>query len=238
MFGSLVGMGGSFVALPMLTGILNLGQHTAHGTSMAAVLFTSSGGILAFSKFKGEEGSHEKVSFTLFDRQIDIPVKVGGIHIPAALCIASAGSATALFGAWLNKRLSARALKISVGIFQLCMVPVAPGREYIVDYFKGEKQKKVEAPRVSTPGLGSKVAEDGSNVGATPIPKHQHSDSLSTSSALQLVGMGSAAGVLAGLFGVGGGAIVVPALLVMTDVDHKTALGTSLAGMLAVTPCT
>ena len=43
--------------------------------------------------------------------------------------------------------------------------------------------------------------------------------------------IGLASGFLAGLFGVGGGAIVVPALTLCTDMSHYQALGTSLCAM-------
>ena len=44
-----------------------------------------------------------------------------------------------------------------------------------------------------------------------------------------MIGLGS--GFMAGLFGVGGGAVVVPSLTLWTDMDHYTALGTSLCAM-------
>lgn len=44
-----------------------------------------------------------------------------------------------------------------------------------------------------------------------------------------MIGLGS--GFMAGLFGVGGGAVVVPSLTLLTDMDHYTALGTSLCAM-------
>jgi len=43
--------------------------------------------------------------------------------------------------------------------------------------------------------------------------------------------IGCCSGFLAGLFGVGGGAVVVPALTVATDMNHYQALGTSLCAM-------
>jgi uncharacterized membrane protein YfcA len=43
--------------------------------------------------------------------------------------------------------------------------------------------------------------------------------------------IGCCSGFLAGLFGVGGGAIVVPALTLATDMNHYQALGTSLCAM-------
>jgi uncharacterized protein len=44
--------------------------------------------------------------------------------------------------------------------------------------------------------------------------------------------IGLAAGVLAGLFGVGGGILIVPALVLLADFPHKLALGTSLGALL------
>lgn len=49
-------------------------------------------------------------------------------------------------------------------------------------------------------------------------------------SAWPVVGVviGLAAGVLGGLFGIGGGLVIVPALKILADLDQKTAIGTSL----------
>ena len=44
------------------------------------------------------------------------------------------------------------------------------------------------------------------------------------------IGLGS--GFMAGLLGVGGGTVVVPALTLCTSMEHYTALGTSLAAMI------
>lgn len=44
--------------------------------------------------------------------------------------------------------------------------------------------------------------------------------------------IGLAAGVFAGLFGVGGGILIVPALVLLADFPHKLALGTSLGALL------
>lgn len=45
--------------------------------------------------------------------------------------------------------------------------------------------------------------------------------------------IGFAAGILSGMFGIGGGILVVPALVVLSKLDQKTAQGTSLAALLA-----
>lgn len=45
--------------------------------------------------------------------------------------------------------------------------------------------------------------------------------------------IGFAAGILSGMFGIGGGILVVPALVLLNKLDQKTAQGTSLAALLA-----
>lgn len=44
--------------------------------------------------------------------------------------------------------------------------------------------------------------------------------------------IGSGAGILSGLFGIGGGVLIVPALMIFTGINIKTAYGTSLAALL------
>lgn len=47
-----------------------------------------------------------------------------------------------------------------------------------------------------------------------------------------LFGVGLGAGVLAGMFGIGGGVVIVPALVTLLRFDQKQAVGTSLAALL------
>src|SRR5690606_36212107 len=49
---------------------------------------------------------------------------------------------------------------------------------------------------------------------------------------LTLLLVGLAAGILAGLFGIGGGVLIVPALVYFAAMPIKTATGTSLGAML------
>jgi uncharacterized membrane protein YfcA len=53
-----------------------------------------------------------------------------------------------------------------------------------------------------------------------------------TVSILLFLVIGLAAGVLSGLFGIGGGVLIVPALLLLTRMPPATATGTSLAALL------
>ena len=47
-----------------------------------------------------------------------------------------------------------------------------------------------------------------------------------------MIGIGLAAGVCAGLFGVGGGLVIVPLLVLLAKLDLHTAIGTSLGALL------
>jgi uncharacterized membrane protein YfcA len=47
-----------------------------------------------------------------------------------------------------------------------------------------------------------------------------------------LLGVGLGAGVLSGMFGIGGGVVIVPALVTLLRFDQKQAVGTSLAALL------
>jgi uncharacterized membrane protein YfcA len=57
---------------------------------------------------------------------------------------------------------------------------------------------------------------------------------VSAGEVAELVGVGVAAGVLAGLFGVGGGVLFVPGLVLLADLSQLDAIGTSLAAMIPV----
>ncbi|MBI5603826.1 MAG: TSUP family transporter [Deltaproteobacteria bacterium] len=47
LFGGLLGIGGGFVMIPLMGGLLEVGQHRAHGTSLAAMVFVGIVGALS-----------------------------------------------------------------------------------------------------------------------------------------------------------------------------------------------
>jgi uncharacterized membrane protein YfcA len=51
---------------------------------------------------------------------------------------------------------------------------------------------------------------------------------------LELLGIGTTAGVFSGLFGVGGGTVMVPLLILRLGYDERTATGTSLAAIIVI----
>jgi uncharacterized protein len=52
---------------------------------------------------------------------------------------------------------------------------------------------------------------------------------------LKMLALGGVAGILSGMFGIGGGLIIVPALILFFELDPKTAVGTSLFALLLPT---
>ncbi len=198
--GSLVGMGGSFIALPFLTGMFRLSQHHAHGTSMAVVLATATGGSLAYIFREG----------SLLDRitHIDtnnIPTMIGDVHLLTAASVALSSSMTVVLGAKFSKMASAQTLRKIMCSFLFLMAPVVPMRQQIQDFFDG----------------GHHIRNN--------VTDHATLENLPSRMARPLV-IGAFSGILAGMFGVGGGTVTVPSLTIFTDIDHQVALGTSLAG--------
>lgn len=57
---------------------------------------------------------------------------------------------------------------------------------------------------------------------------------MSDARALKLVAIGTAAGFFSGLFGVGGGSVIVPLLVLWLGYDERVATGTSLAAIVFV----
>lgn len=55
---------------------------------------------------------------------------------------------------------------------------------------------------------------------------------MNTQSILAILVVGLGAGVLSGMFGIGGGLIIVPALVILFGFEQKTATGTSLFALL------
>ena len=176
--GSLVGLGGGFLMIPLMTStsFLSLSQHIAHGTSLFAVTTTGLAGGLSY----GQDGN---------------------VDLYSAGAIAVSGIFTARLGAKFSNRLSQKQLKQALGGFMVLVAPIVPLKPYLMSY----KENNVE--------------EDGEG----------------NESKFKIIGISSCIGLfsgfMAGLLGVGGGAVVVPALTLFTPMDHYTALGTSLAAM-------
>ncbi len=192
--GSLAGMGGGFVMIPLLTGVCRLTQHQAHGTSLAAVMATGLAGAVSYQ---------DHVDFA------------------AAGPIAAAAMVTASLGAKSTTYLSEKWLKRALGVLLLIMGPAIPAKHYFVEQYA----------HLHHPQNTAKEEEKSATSTSHNIPSSYPKWVVPAS-------IGLCSGYLAGLFGVGGGTLVVPALLFTQQGDsstpytHHQALATSLAAMV------
>jgi uncharacterized protein len=191
--GSLAGLGGGFVMIPLMTSVLRLSQHMAHGTSLFAVSATGLAGAVSYGD---------------------------AVHWPSALAVTTTALVTARMGARATTTFSETALKRAFGYLMLLMAPAVPAKAY----FMTQHQQHLS----SSPNAND---DDTSIVHpATTVTTAIASEWLYT--LIPALGAGLVSGYLSGLFGVGGGVIVVPAVTVSCpDLSHQQALATSLAAM-------
>ncbi|MBI5638645.1 MAG: sulfite exporter TauE/SafE family protein [Nitrospinae bacterium] len=166
-FGGLVGLGGGIVMVPMLTGMAGFSQRRAHGTSLAALVFTGMAGAATYA----------------FSGAVDF-LAAGAL---AATAVLSAGA-----GARSAHRLPADKLKRYFGIFQLGVAALLIAKPWLI--------------HGSVPGVWSKI--------------------------FWLLAAGAATGFLSGMMGVGGGSIMVPAMVLLAGMGQHVAQGSSLLAMV------
>jgi uncharacterized membrane protein YfcA len=94
-FGGLVGLGGGVVMVPLMTGLLKLTQHQAHGTSLIAIIFTGIAGAIAY----GLSGA--------------------SVDVGSAMLLAATAMFTARVGARFANSLPEWKLKRNFGFFML-----------------------------------------------------------------------------------------------------------------------
>src|SRR5690554_501059 len=165
-FGSLVGLGGAVVIIPLLTGWARVTQHKAHVTSLVAVVFTGIVGAIAYARG-------------------------GAVDLQLALVVAAAAMTSSMVAAAYSERVPAAVLRrIFGGLVVLTSLVLLFG---------------IEIPGSGFEGTARYVAG---------------------------VVLGLFSGVLTGLLGIGGGAFVVPILVLAFGLDQHLAQGTSLAVMI------
>lgn len=197
LLGSLAGMGGGFVMIPLMTSMLRLTQHQAHGTSLFAVAATGMAGAASYGPAVAWE--------------------------PAA-AVALTGMVTARIGARTTTTLSEKSLKQLLGILMLCMSVAVPAKAHFMQQVK-EKEKEAATTLEKTNN------DDSDKNSSSLLPDEETTISSLGTRLAPAAAIGTCSGFMAGLFGVGGGVIVVPALTLLTSCNHYQALATSLAAM-------
>lgn len=167
-FGGLVGLGGGIVMIPLMVGLKKISQHSAHGTSLVALVFTGIAGAATYAL-------------------------QGSVNFIASILLAATAVLTARTGAHLAHSLPEWKLKRSFGgflIFVALMMVLKP-------YFS---------------------------------PLEGMTTGVSRAAVLLL--SGAVTGLLSGMMGVGGGTIMVPAMVFLVGMGQHTAQGSSLLAMV------
>ena len=131
----------------------------------------------------------------------------GAVDLGAAAALASTAMLTARFGARFTQRFNPVQLQRAFACFQLAVGPLVPLKAQLV-----ERRK-----------VAGGVADE-TRAAATDAARAQQ--------LLMLAGVGVAAGFASGMFGIGGGVILTPALCLLTEMPHACVLGTTLASMV------
>lgn len=148
----------------------------------------------------------------------------GQVDWEAAIAITISGMMMARVGAGVTATLSEHALKRALGIFMILVAPLVPAKAYLETARKPKDSNNDDGTTVL---VNDDVSHDDDDVRLPVVPvPHDFVRRIGPPAVI-----GLASGFLAGLFGVGGGAIVVPALTLCTDMNHYQALGTSLCAM-------
>jgi uncharacterized membrane protein YfcA len=201
--GSLAGMGGGFVMIPLLTSTrigVNLTQHGAHGSSLFAVAATGAAGALSYWDY---------------------------VDLKAAAAIAVPAMFAARFGAKATSYFSENTLKMSLGWYMLMIAPSIPFKDTILS--KTTTQTTLSSPSAET--ISAVATKD--NFGSSSSGSEEQFQNQKAEVNYPLFGcVGLLSGGLSGLMGVGGGSVVVPAVALSTDFNHYQALSTSLAAMV------
>eukprot|EP00316_Scyphosphaera_apsteinii_P009231 CAMPEP_0119328228 /NCGR_PEP_ID=MMETSP1333-20130426/72812_1 /TAXON_ID=418940 /ORGANISM="Scyphosphaera apsteinii, Strain RCC1455" /LENGTH=240 /DNA_ID=CAMNT_0007337025 /DNA_START=173 /DNA_END=895 /DNA_ORIENTATION=+ len=136
----------------------------------------------------------------------------GAVDFIAAGAVAATAMLGARFGARLTSSFSSVQLARTFAIFQITVAPLVPIKAAIVNRTKA----------------GSSIAHDEGDGGVG----NARADSQDAVRYLTLAFVGLMAGAASGMFGIGGGVVVTPALCLFTDLPHTTVLGTTLASMI------
>ena len=159
----------------------------------------------------------------------------GRVRVKLGVMFGLAGIPGSLIGSSINKHLDPNVLLLGFSVLILVaawrMVTGCPSCTRV-----GEERVMAEASvasgSTSAANAGASataaVAVSAGQAARTPAPSQGRGEKLDARAVLAIVGAGTAVGFLTGLFGVGGGFIIVPALTLLLAVPMPVAIGTSL----------
>lgn len=257
--GSMIGIGGAFIVIPFLNGPMQLSTHMTHGTSVACVVATSISACtnLAFKTFrKSEDGASATNTHQEDDASIDVIAAVL-VSLSAAFAAKRGAmmnqrmtSRQIKFGLGLFMLAVSPLVHLKEHLKQKDNERVSVSTPVPISL---PNAAAVPSPVIVATGDGNEAAAVDIKIGlGEELRNNNLSLSMSVTRALDkiksslpetstnegtigtMVGVGLTSGFVAGLFGVGGGAVTVPALALLTDMPYRTAILTSLAGKFSV----
>jgi len=141
----------------------------------------------------------------------------GAVDLIAAGSIACTALVTARIGARMTALFNPVQMSRAFAVFQMAVGPMVPLKAMITS----DKKAAAKEPKADS----SSASPSASSAGLVPqLPP--------TSQILQLMATGCVAGLAAGMFGIGGGVIITPALCMLTDMPYACVLGTTLTSMV------
>lgn len=209
-----LGIGGGTVLVPIM---LALGYEpvNAVATSTLSIMITSISGSL----------QNWRMGYLSFNR-------VFGIGFPALI--------TAQIGAYLANLFSAKILLILFGLLLWLNIYLVEVRKKVTQQ-KKQQEENQNSPQLEVPSQTSTSKKFIPEIlfPITPHPlslvfEYQHNYKQFQSQQIAQIFTGSLAGLLAGLFGIGGGVIMVPLQILLLNETIKTSIQTSL-GVIVIT---
>lgn len=208
--GSMVGLGGGFIMIPMMTGFFGATQHMAQGTSLAAIVLT--GLTSAITYYKNDS-----------------------VDLPAALVLTCSAMVLSRFSARFTSRFDSKKLKKIFGWFSILVSPTVPLKSYLLNKKKKEEEQAqaaaAENPAASSMALSTVKSIDNEN---TSLWKKMIKNSIVAEHWQTMLGTGVFSGAISGFFGVGGGSIITPALCLLTNLSQQKVVGTTLVCLFSL----
>ncbi len=205
----LLGIGGGLVMVPVLT-MLGIPLVQATATSLVAVFMSAVSGSIR-------------------------NLQAGELNWRVSLTLALFGIVTAQLGAWLGDRAPDGLLSLAFAALLLITI-------YLMALKKSLVQKQARAQLVDAANVEAEVASRSAfettptAAAAETLPSSPPSSQPSQPvfALLPVAQIGLLAGLLSGLFGVGGGVVMVPLQMLMLGEGIKSAVRTSLGAIVAI----
>lgn len=215
LFSGAFGIGGGTVSTPLLRLSLNISAHVAVGTTMALIIPTSISGTFNYIRKKEID---LKMAFTM------VPPAVLGVVLGALATTAVHGTHLMLSFACF---VGIAGLDLTFGL----VLKLINRSEEVPGPLKTVSETPaviLEAPTIPPGVTYTSTEKDG------PEDPHRPLWARISKRTIKLLLIGLAAGFMAGFFGVGGGFIFVPCLMYLFRTPIKTAFGTSLLVVAAI----